>query len=145
MPVRRGTPADEPALRALQSHLREPSPDLLAYGLRAGRVLVSETDAGDAVGYLLPVDGDDVHVAELVVHPDRRREGRARRLLRRALAAADGRVTLLVAPDNAAALSLYRSEGFREAGRRPGFYDDGDALFMARPPDGSGERRPGPE
>ena len=131
--VRPGAPADEPALHALQSHLHEPSPELLGHGLRTGDVLVSEAD-GVAVGYVLPVagDGDAVHLAELVVHPDHRREGRARRLLRRALASADGRVTLFVAVDNDPALALYRSEGFRVAERHPGFYDGGDALLMVR-------------
>ena len=135
MRVEPGTPADEPALRALQSHLREPSPELLGHGLRTGDVLVSRAD-GAAVGYLLPVPGDaGVHVAELVVHPEHRRGGRARALLRRAVAAADGRVTLFVAPDNAPAVALYRSEGFRATERRPGFYDDGDAVLMVRTPD----------
>lgn len=132
--LRRGRPADGPALRTLQSHLREPSPSLLAHGLRRRSVLVSEAD-GTAVGYLLPVDGDGVHVAELVVRPDRRREGRARRLLRRTLADADGRVTLFVETGNGPALSLYRAAGFREVERRRGFYDDGDALLMAWTPD----------
>lgn len=90
---------------------------------------------GAAVGYLLPVDGDGVHVAELVVRPDRRREGRARRLLRRTLADADGRVTLFVETGNGPALSLYRAAGFRAVERRRDFYDDGDAFLMAWTPD----------
>ena len=129
--VRPGRPAEEPALRALQAHLREPSPALLDHGLRTGDVLVSVAD-GTPVGYVLPVGDGDVHVAELVVHPDHRREGRAAELLCRVLADADGTVTLLVAPDNDAALELYRSLGFRTTGRKPGFYDDGDALVLAR-------------
>lgn len=52
-PVRPAGPADRPALRRLQGHLPEPSPRLLAYGLAAGGVLVS--DAGRPVGYLLAV------------------------------------------------------------------------------------------
>ena len=132
--LRRGRPADGPALRALQSYLREPSPSLLAHGLRRRSVLVSEA-GGAPVGYLLPVDGDGVHIAELVVRPDHRREGRARRLLRRTLADADGRVTLFVEAGNQAALSLYHESGFRTVERRRGFYDDGDALLMAWTPE----------
>ncbi|WP_435062646.1 GNAT family N-acetyltransferase [Halobaculum sp. EA56] len=144
MTVRPGRPADEPALRALQGYLREPSPDLLAHGLRTGAVLVDDvgteedrSGSGPAgpVGYALPVAGDGVHVAELVVHPERRREGRATRLLSRVLDGADGRVTLLVAADNDAAGRLYEGLGFRRVERRPGFYDDGtDALLLAREP-----------
>lgn len=90
---------------------------------------------GTPVGYVLPVGrGDsDRHVAELVVAPAHRREGRARRLLERVLA--DGeRVTLLVHPDNDGARSLYESLGFEYVARRPEFYADADALLAACDP-----------
>jgi ribosomal protein S18 acetylase RimI-like enzyme len=48
------------------------------------------------------------------------------------LSVAEGRVTLLVHPDNDAARALYDSEGFGVVGRRPEFYADADALVMAR-------------
>jgi len=140
--VRHGRPADESAVRTLQRLLREPSPTLRSHGLRTGDVLVDETTDGAVVGYLLPVAGDGVHVAELVVHPAHRREGRATRLLRRLLTGAHGRVTLLVAADNDAARRLYESLGFRPTARRPDFYDDGtDAILLAREPDDSGSGR----
>ncbi|MEZ3114623.1 GNAT family N-acetyltransferase [Halobaculum sp. MBLA0147] len=138
--LREGRPPDESALLALQSHLAEPSPALLRHGLRTGSVVVSVPDdpeetsgrvARAPVGYVLPVVGDDVHVAELVVDPAYRREGRARRLLARVLASTDRRVTLLVHPDNDGARTLYDEVGFERVGRRPGFYDDADALVMA--------------
>jgi len=136
--VRRGRPGDRPALRRLQSALREPSPDLLRHALAPGggagtRVFVS-TAADGPVGYLLAGDGEDVHVAELVVAPAYRRQGRADELLGALLdRVADGRrVTLLVAPDNAPALSLYRSRDFERAGRREDFYDGAPALLLAR-------------
>ncbi|MFC6786278.1 GNAT family N-acetyltransferase [Halobaculum halobium] len=120
-------------MRTLQTLLREPSPALRSHGLRTGAALVDETHDGVVVGYLLPVAGDGVHVAELAVNPEYRREGRATRLLERLLARADGRVTLLVAADNDAARRLYESLGFRPTARRPGFYDDGtDAILLAR-------------
>lgn len=142
--VRRGRPADEPTLARLQTHLHEPSSDLLSHGLRTGDVLVSVAD-GTPVGYVVPVGSDGVHVAELVVHPDHRREGRAEELLRRVVDDADGPVTLLVAPDNEPALALYRKLGFAVTGRKPGFYDDGDALVMARDPDADQEAESDPD
>ncbi|WP_225935382.1 GNAT family N-acetyltransferase [Halobaculum magnesiiphilum] len=135
MTVRSGRPPDEPAIRTLQRLLREPSPTLRSHALRTGDALVEETADGAVVGYLLPVAGDGVHVAELAVHPAHRREGRATRLLRELIARADGSVTLLVAADNDGARRLYESLGFRPTARRPGFYDDGtDAILLAREP-----------
>lgn len=127
--IRRARSDDEPAIRRLQSHLREPSRGLVAYAIRAGTAYVSVV--GDRpVGYLLATGGG--HVAELVVAPDARREGRGGRLLARAIADADGRVTLFVHPDNEPAKSLYRQRGFRAVDRRPEFYEDADAIVMAR-------------
>ncbi|GAA0551043.1 GNAT family N-acetyltransferase [Halorubrum ejinorense] len=135
--IRRGRTADADRIRELQSHLRQPSPDLLEYGLAAGDARVSVAD-GRVVGYLLPVDAPNrpgVHVAELVVAPAFRREGRARGLLRTVTADADGAVTLQAHPDNDAALALYASCGFEVVERRPDAYADGDALVLRRAPD----------
>ncbi|ELZ56164.1 MULTISPECIES: GNAT family N-acetyltransferase [Halorubrum] len=135
--VRPGRPGDADRIRELQSHLRQPSPDLLEYGLAVGAARVSVAD-GRVVGYLLPVDGPNrrgVHLAELVVAPAFRREGRGRALLRAAIADADGPVTLQAHPDNDAALALYESLGFEVVERRPDAYADGDALVLRRDPD----------
>ena len=114
------TDADEPvADESISTVTNEPTVTDASLGL------------GRPVGYLLPVTGREVHVAELVVAPEYRRAGRGRRLLRRVLADADGRVTLFVHPDNDAARSLYDSVGFRQIDRRIGFYDDADALVLA--------------
>ncbi len=132
--VRPAKPTDADAIRALQSHLRSPSPDLLEYGLAVGSALVSVSD-GRAVGYALPVDARTragIHLAELVVAPDRRREGRARGLLRRVVATADGPVTLQVHVDNDAALGLYEDSGFAVVERRPDAYPDGDGFLLRR-------------
>ncbi|WP_435124701.1 GNAT family N-acetyltransferase [Halobaculum sp. D14] len=132
--VRYGSVGDAAALEALQAHLREPSPDLLRYGLTTSSVFV--TDAGGVpVGYLLATgDPGNRHLAELVVHPDHRREGRARALLDAVCRASAGRVTLLVHPENDAAIALYDEFGFEIRRRRPDFYDGGDtdALLLAR-------------
>jgi len=143
--VRAAHPADAGRIRELQSHLRQPNPDLLEYGLAVGSVRVSVDDdaaigaAGDAaptgevVGYLLPVDAPNrpgVHIAELVVAPARRREGRASELLRAVVHEASGSVTLQAHPDNGAALALYEGLGFSVVDRRRDAYDDGDALVL---------------
>lgn len=145
--VRPARPADGGRIRELQSVLRRPSPELLAHGLALGNVLVSvasgtrgsdrdlESEWGSepVVGYLLPVDGPDRpgrHVAELVVAPAYRRDGRGRELLSGAIDDADGPVTLQVHPDNGAALALYEAVGFVVVGRRHGFYGDDDALTL---------------
>jgi ribosomal protein S18 acetylase RimI-like enzyme len=61
---------------------------------------------------------DEVELAHLIVDPARRRQGVGGRLVRELLAQARalGRSTcaLRVVPDNAAALAVYRSQGFRD-------------------------------
>jgi ribosomal-protein-alanine N-acetyltransferase len=140
--VRPARPDDGPALARLQSHLAEPSPALLAGaldatgvdGLAAATVLVSTADCDDPVGYLLAVPGDGTaYVAELVVAPAHRRNGRASALLEACAAAADAdRLTVTVAPGNEAARSLYERRGFERVRRLPDFFADGPAVLYRR-------------
>ena len=97
-----------------------------------------------------PGPGAEAELLTLAVHPDARRRGRARTLLAcfDAEAAARGadRAFLEVMATNAPALALYRGAGWREAGRRPGYYraPDGapvdavilDKALAARPATG---------
>lgn len=143
--IRAATPADLPALRALQSLLPETAPKLLVTAIDGpGIVSVSvdgTTVGGDGlpVGYVLVTTSPETaHVAEIVVAPDHRREGRARRLLAAALARlrkTDAtRVELAVEPDNNAARRLYGSLGFEDVRREEEYYGDEPAVLMARPP-----------
>jgi ribosomal-protein-alanine N-acetyltransferase len=75
---------------------------------------------------------DELHITTVAVHPEHRRRGHARAMIRAALSAyPDARlVHLEVRPTNATARTLYASLGFRETGRRPRYYGDEDALLM---------------
>lgn len=129
--VRRGRPDEAGRLAGIQQYLREPSPELLEYGLAVDAIRVSVDDTGTPVGYLLPVDGEHaIHLAELAVGPRARREGRARGLIETLLADTTGPVTLLVAPENEAATALYEDIGLEIVKRRPDEYakGGGDAL-----------------
>jgi ribosomal-protein-alanine N-acetyltransferase len=81
------------------------------------------------------IAAEDAEVLTLAVVPAARRQGIAGRLLQKAKALAASRggsaLFLEVATSNAAALALYRREGFVEVGRRRRYYADGsDALVM---------------
>ncbi len=158
--VRRARPEDRGALLGLQSELPRPNPDLLRGALDAdlGRVFVTTVDGcengGIPVGYLLALDRtagppagveadadtlqtrSGAYVAELVVAPGHRREGRATGLLATLSTAVDGWVTLTVAPENDRARECYRSLEFEVLRRDPEFFDGDPALVMGRPPSG---------
>ena len=116
------------------------------FGLLA---LEDEAPAGAPAGFLLAqVLFEEAELLTLGVLPACRRSGLGRRLLAAGLAEAGRRgarrMTLEVAADNGAAQALYRTAGFREAGRRRNYYrkkDGGsqDALILSRPLEGPEE------
>jgi ribosomal-protein-alanine N-acetyltransferase len=81
---------------------------------------------------------DESHITNVAVHPDHRRKGLARRLMRAILedAVAKGLTcsTLEVRAGNEAALNLYESLGFVRCGLRKGYYPNNreDAVIMWR-------------
>jgi ribosomal-protein-alanine N-acetyltransferase len=79
---------------------------------------------------------DEAEVLTLATHPSHRRQGLARAALAALLAALAARgalrVFLEVAADNDGALALYQAAGFRQAGRRRGYYGGTDALVLVR-------------
>lgn len=86
---------------------------------------------------------------EIIVGADHRGQGVGRRLLRRAIAWAEGqrelsRLALAVMADNHRAVALYQAHGFVEEGRRHGVVREADGtvrddLLMARDVSGDAE------
>ncbi|UOD49836.1 tRNA (adenosine(37)-N6)-threonylcarbamoyltransferase complex dimerization subunit type 1 TsaB [Orrella daihaiensis] len=112
--------------------------DALAAGYRAWVLRVQDVLAGFCVAMPTP---DDVHLLVIAVAPDYRRQGLATQLLAQVdqLARDHGvsRVLLEVRPSNARALAFYAKQGFREIGKRRGYYPAGkgereDALVLSR-------------
>ena len=111
-------------------------------GARTG-VWVARAEAGGPVVGFATVRrrGAALEIAGLAVDPGHRRAGLGRALLREAVDEARERgalaVTLHVSTGNAAALALYRAEGFAVLRLQPRFYradrfpDGGDAYEMA--------------
>ncbi|WP_135821430.1 GNAT family N-acetyltransferase [Halostella litorea] len=144
--IRPVSPDDLPALLALQSLLPESSPPLLTTVIDGPGVVLVSVPADPAaaanatatpVGYVLATTGSDpAHVAELVVAPAYRRQGRGRRLLAAALArlrdAGCDVAEIAVEPDNDAARDLYAEFGFEQRERVEDHYDGGGAALLLR-------------
>jgi [ribosomal protein S18]-alanine N-acetyltransferase len=101
--------------------------------------VAAETDDGDLVGWAgVMVVQDAAEILTVGVVPSARRAGTARAMIADLLAEAARRgaveAFLEVRADNDAAHELYRSEGFVDIGRRPGYYDGGrvDAVTMRK-------------
>lgn len=79
---------------------------------------------------------DEVHLLNVAVHPDARRQGYARRLLDHVIGFARQHgcrlVTLEARRSNELALRLYQRVGFRSVAVRPNYYadDQEDAIVM---------------
>lgn len=102
-------------------------------------LFVALDDAGRLVGYAVgTVAADEGEILNVAVRESHRRQGVARALMAVLLAALEGRgagnLYLEVRASNEAALALYRSLGFRELGRRFGYYraPREDAITMVR-------------
>lgn len=97
--IRLGVPSDHPHMRPIEEAADAlfhaagvqlgqtgagPADDApYAEGLRAGRVLIAEDDAGEPVGFLYLESLDDhPHIEELAVHPRAQRQGLGAALLR---------------------------------------------------------------
>jgi ribosomal-protein-alanine N-acetyltransferase len=80
----------------------------------------------------------ELHVNNIAVHPDYRRQGCGEWLMRWALALADEsgckRIVLEVRTSNEGAIRLYRKLGFEVLGTAPGYYEDSgeDAYIFVK-------------
>jgi [ribosomal protein S18]-alanine N-acetyltransferase len=98
-------------------------------------------ETGRLLGYLVVSRYVDAwHIMNLAVHPGRRREGIASRLLDELFDRTSGDqrrgYTLEVRVSNQAAIALYERFGFEASGMRRGYYTDNreDALIMWKDP-----------
>ena len=98
--------------------------------------VVRAADGGLAGYVFCAFAGGEIHVNKIAVDPALRRRGVARILMKEVLDLA-GRISaeeiyLEVRPTNLPARKFYESLDFREVGRRPQYYADGeDALVMS--------------
>ena len=88
---------------------------------------------------------DEAHVTNLLVDPDRRRQGMGfelmKSLIEAAVEAGARHLTLEVRSRNEAARALYARLGLAPVGIRKGYYGDDDALILwAHDVDGEGYR-----
>ncbi|MDQ2809603.1 MAG: GNAT family N-acetyltransferase [Chloroflexota bacterium] len=125
MPIREFQPDDYPAVRALWEHLAMYRPAMDTPAMLAGCVarnpglfLLAPDPAAPAriVGTVIGTfDGRRAYLYHVAVHPDYRRHGYGRALVRAVLdrlwAAGAPKVTLRVAAANAGAIAFYQSLG----------------------------------
>ena len=82
------------------------------------------TGGGRVAGFLVvrQIAPDEREILNLAVDPVERRRGVARKLLEAELRRAKTQWYLEVRASNSSAINLYKSTGFREAGRRESYY-----------------------
>lgn len=92
-------------------------------------------EGSDESFIIFRVVGDEAEILTLATDPAKRRQGRARAILRSShqVAAAAGarQIFLEVAEDNMAAQALYEAENYRQVGRRPGYFLPKNAAPVA--------------
>ena len=89
-------------------------------------------EGGRVSGFLVsrPLGMGEGELLNLAVAPESRRNGVAKALLRAFLGEFPGGAFLEVRESNAAALSLYKSLGFKEVTRRAGYYHAPDEAAI---------------
>ena len=140
MILRDATSQDAAGVAALERDLfgvdAWPLPVVVGELAGADREAVVAVEGDTLLGYACTARGGEVvDLLRIAVHPGRRREGLASRLLAavrdRAAGAGAERMLLEVSAANDGARAFYAREGFAEIGRRPRYYKDGtDAAVM---------------
>jgi ribosomal protein S18 acetylase RimI-like enzyme len=121
--IRRGSEEDLAAIAGIQSASPEAAhwdpAGYLAYGLWVA------VEGGRIAGFLAwrPLGLGEGELLNLAVEPRFRRKGVGKALVRAFLGEFPGGAYLEVRESNAAALCLYKSLGFKEVTRRPGYYE----------------------
>jgi ribosomal-protein-alanine acetyltransferase len=120
--IRRGEPADLPAIEAIQQASPEAAQwnvaDYLAHDFRVAE------DGGRLAGFVVArlVAADESEILTIAVAPEHRRRGVARRLLMALLEGFFGNVYLEVRESNSAARGFYKTIGFQEVNTRYHYY-----------------------
>lgn len=148
MHIRRAHPKDLPGIyRVEKASFPDPWPlfAFLPYLVHGGALAFVAVEDG-VVGYILAVrNGAELHIHNLAVSPEHRRQGIGSALLKRLFAECPGlrRARLEVRASNAPARRFYEKHGFQVAAVLPGYYSDGeDGILMLRelwPPGSEGE------
>ncbi len=150
--IRSASPSDSAAIATFDEQFDSPGKGAEFYdrycsgkdaaqGNASDHCLAAEA-GGQIVGYVIYTRVlDEAEIINIIVAPALRGQGVGRALLRAALDALGPAgvscCRLEVRESNAAAIGLYRAEGFCESGRREGYYpaEDGtreDALLMSK-------------
>ena len=118
------------------------SPGLFLHELKVpfSKTILARTPngSGELLGYICRwLVGDEVHILNLAVRPERRHSGVGRALVELVVQEAEERgastITLEVRRENVAAIALYHAFGFTERGVRRNYYGRGqDAIIMSR-------------
>ena len=128
------------ALHALSFDRGWSEADFAAFLADGATVLIARSGGAPVAMVAVRAAAGEAEILTLATHPDFRGRGLAGELLAQAMAqlSADGveRLMLEVAADNAPARALYLRAGFRDVGRRRGYYPRSfgpmDAIVMAR-------------
>jgi [ribosomal protein S18]-alanine N-acetyltransferase len=128
--IRRGTPADMPAVIVMADHSRSAAhwrPEDYQAALEAERLLLIAGTKQTVIGFLVAHDiAGEWELENIVVAPAHHGLGIGKRLLQALIREAEIRngkfIFLEVRESNAAAKRLYERCGFQQYGRRSGYY-----------------------